>query len=176
MLLSRILDSDSLTAPESILSSWKTRRLASRNALSSLIPIRSNIAGPSLDDRDLLEFVAAQIAAFRLDPARLSFEITETAAISDLTAAGRFVEGVRTIGARVGLDDFGSGSAPLSSLHRFRVTGVKMDRSFTAALTDPDAPEGRVAAALATMALLAPLLGLAIAPTLFGIALLVGVA
>lgn len=89
-----------------------------------------NIAGPSLDDRDLLEFVAAQIAAFRLDPARLSFEITETAAISDLTAAGRFVEGVRTIGARVGLDDFGSGFGSFTYLKHLPVDYLKIDAAF----------------------------------------------
>ncbi len=54
-------------------------------------------------------------------------EITETATIHDLEAAGKAIQVLRDMGFRVGLDDFGAGAASVNYLHAFPVDFVKFD-------------------------------------------------
>ena len=58
---------------------------------------------------------------------RTLIEITETAAIADLEAAGKAIQALREMGFRVGLDDFGAGAASMNYLHAFQVDFVKFD-------------------------------------------------
>ena len=62
---------------------------------------------------------------------RLLIEITETAAITDLESAAKAIAALRTMGYRVGLDDFGAGSASIHYLHAFEVDFVKFDGAMT---------------------------------------------
>ena len=59
-------------------------------------------------------------------------EITETATIQDLSAAGMAVAALRAMGYRVGLDDFGAGAASINYLHAFPVDFVKFDGAMIA--------------------------------------------
>jgi len=61
---------------------------------------------------------------------RLTVEITETAAISDVKAAVRFVSALKALGCRVALDDFGAGYTSFRSLRELGVDMVKIDGSF----------------------------------------------
>ena len=58
------------------------------------------------------------------------FEITESAQISDLEMANRFIQGLRKAGHQVCLDDFGAGSAALKYLHSLEVDVVKIDGQY----------------------------------------------
>jgi EAL domain-containing protein (putative c-di-GMP-specific phosphodiesterase class I) len=61
---------------------------------------------------------------------RLTIEITETAAISDLEETVKFVAALKALGCRVALDDFGAGYTSFRSLRMLGVDMVKIDGSF----------------------------------------------
>lgn len=94
-------------------------------------PILSiNISGTSLGRDDLLEYIHRCLHVAAVDPAQLCFEITETAAISNLKEAGAFLRAVRELGCQVALDDFGSGLSSFTYLKRLPVDLLKIDGSF----------------------------------------------
>ncbi len=89
-----------------------------------------NISGRSLADPLLIDHLRNAVARYRVQPERLTIEITETAAIGNLTIARRFADGVRALGCQLALDDFGTGNTPLSFLTQLPVDLVKIDGSF----------------------------------------------
>lgn len=93
-------------------------------------PIAVNISGRSLDEPDLPEFIAGQLRGSGVDPLRLMIELTETAAVSDLADAERFIQALRAIGCVVCLDDFGSGFASFAYLKHIKADVIKIDGSF----------------------------------------------
>ena len=93
-----------------------------------------NLSGPSILSPGLLEFVAAQLAAGSVDPARLTFELTETAAIADLNAAQGFARALAEIGCALALDDFGSGFGSFTYLKYLPVRFVKIASDFITGL------------------------------------------
>jgi len=97
-----------------------------------------NLSGPAVADPRFQGFVRAELAASRVDPTRLCFEVTESVAIADLDAAVRFLKGLRAAGCRTALDDFGTGLASFAYLRRLPLDFVKVDGSFVRhALQDP---------------------------------------
>lgn len=97
-----------------------------------------NISGRSLADPLLLDHIRAAVSRFNVDPERLTIEITETAAIGNLTVARRFADGVRELGCELALDDFGTGNTPLGFLTKLPVDLVKIDGSFIHGLPDSE--------------------------------------
>jgi len=93
-------------------------------------PIAVNISGRSFDDPALPDYIADLLRDFQADPARLLIEITETAAVSDLTDAERFIEALKQTGCGVCLDDFGAGFASFAYLKHIRVDTIKLDGMF----------------------------------------------
>jgi EAL domain-containing protein (putative c-di-GMP-specific phosphodiesterase class I) len=105
-------------------------------------PIAVNISGRSFDDPALPNFIADLLRECQVDPTRLLIEITETAAVSDLTDAERFIEALRQTGCGVCLDDFGAGFASFAYLKHIRVDTIKLDGMFIRNL--PHDPENQV--------------------------------
>jgi diguanylate cyclase (GGDEF)-like protein len=68
-----------------------------------------NLSGQSLADLSVLDDILIELDRTGVDPSRLCFEITETAAISNLAAAQSFIGVLRNRGCGFALDDFGSG-------------------------------------------------------------------
>lgn len=117
----RILDIDRWVVRESI------ALLAAHPRLPALA---LNISGRSLDDPDLPGFITAQLARHGVAPGRLLVELTETAAISDLHDAERFIDALRRAGCTLCLDDFGSGFASFAYLKQLKVDVLKIDGLF----------------------------------------------
>ncbi len=78
-------------------------------------------------------YVAALLRMTQLDPAlrrRLMIEVTETAALADVEAAGRRIDTLRAAGVRACIDDFGAGAASFDWLRGLAVDFVKIDGAF----------------------------------------------
>jgi diguanylate cyclase (GGDEF)-like protein len=63
-------------------------------------------------------------------PARIDFEITETAVMRNFSAATEALNVLKQLGARISLDDFGTGYSSLSCIRELPLDKVKIDRSF----------------------------------------------
>jgi len=89
-----------------------------------------NLSGPSLLDDDLVESIRLLVRKYALSPADFCFEITETAAIQNLSYATRFINQLREDGFTFALDDFGAGFSSFGYLRNLPVDYVKIDGSF----------------------------------------------
>jgi predicted signal transduction protein with EAL and GGDEF domain len=72
------------------------------------------------------------------DPERLTFEITETAIMSDIQKAKASLEVLSNLGCRIALDDFGSGYSSFAYIHRLPLNRIKMDRNFVTRLSEEE--------------------------------------
>jgi diguanylate cyclase (GGDEF)-like protein/PAS domain S-box-containing protein len=86
-----------------------------------------NLSGQSLADEGFLRFVVAELQARAVDPRRICFEITETAAMSRLAGVLRFLSTLKELGCRFALDDFGSGLSSFAYLRNLPVDFLKID-------------------------------------------------
>jgi len=89
-----------------------------------------NLSGQSAADPDLLTFVTEQMHKQDVDPERFWFEITETAAITHFSNAILLIDGIRALGSKVALDDFGSGLSSFGYLRQLPVDILKIDGQF----------------------------------------------
>lgn len=98
-----------------------------------------NLSGRTMEDPDLLSNLEAHLRRHQLDPQRLIFEVTETAAVADMRMARKLVDDVRSLGCKFALDDFGVGFSSFSYLKHLPADYVKIDGSFIQNLADsPD--------------------------------------
>ncbi|MDH3350181.1 MAG: EAL domain-containing protein [Gammaproteobacteria bacterium] len=105
-----------------------------------------NLSGQSLGDDHILEFIDEELAASSLSPGALGFEITESAAVSNLIKAQAFIDALRERGCTISLDDFGSGLSSFAYLKNFSVDTLKIDGNFIRDITDNRISESMVAA------------------------------
>ncbi len=110
-----------------------------------------NLSAATLTDAATVAHIAQGVADSGIDPSRLLFEITETAAIADLVRAGVMAERLRALGCRLALDDFGAGFGSLYYLKHLPFDVLKIDGEFIRDL--PSSPEDQLTVrAIAQMA------------------------
>ncbi|MFD0634012.1 putative bifunctional diguanylate cyclase/phosphodiesterase [Catenulispora yoronensis] len=114
-----------------------TLRAASWNRLraaSGRLPVRVtvNVSAHELRAPAFAGNVADALAASGLDPDLLILEATESSLIHHASKAQANLRAVRAQGVRLALDDFGTGYSSLSYLRDLPVTGLKIDKGFTA--------------------------------------------
>lgn len=89
-----------------------------------------NLSGQSAADPSLKDYIQAQLELYKVDPSRIWFEITETAAISNFSVAVDLINSIRSLGSLVALDDFGSGLSSFGYLKNLPVDILKIDGQF----------------------------------------------
>ncbi|HSH72933.1 MAG TPA: EAL domain-containing protein [Methylophilaceae bacterium] len=104
--------------------------------LEHMDTISVNLSGQSISDRNFHRYVLEQISLLSLDCSKLCFEITETAAITNLSEAHTFIETMRSHHVRFSLDDFGSGVSSFGYLKHLPVDYLKIDGQFIRGLID----------------------------------------
>jgi diguanylate cyclase (GGDEF)-like protein/PAS domain S-box-containing protein len=95
-----------------------------------------NLSGQSLTEASFLTFIGDEIDRLGVDPHRVAFEITETAAISKLDRAIDFITTLKRRGVRFILDDFGTGLSSFAYLRDLPVDFLKIDGEFVRGMTD----------------------------------------
>lgn len=107
--------------------SWLNTHLA---RLKNTRFICLNLSGASLNDEKFMQDVYGMLARNIHVAGHLCFEITESVALHDLNNTRRFIDKVRSYGAKVALDDFGAGYTSFSYLKELPADLLKIDGSF----------------------------------------------
>jgi PAS domain S-box-containing protein len=148
-LLLRVLDdADGPQSPSQVLDTaerldavydidlWVVERAMQLAAEQPEMCLQINLSGRSVGDPRLTGEVERLIARYAVNPGQLTFEITETALIGNLSEARRFADRVRDLGCELALDDFGSGYASFRYLRIFPIDLVKIDGEYVVDLVD----------------------------------------
>ena len=96
--------------------------------------ISVNVAARQVAEPGFGDLVVSSLRTSRIEPHRLTLEITEQTAVEDLQCAGAVLQPLRALGVHVSLDDFGTGFSSLGYLARLPVDELKIDRRFVAGL------------------------------------------
>jgi diguanylate cyclase (GGDEF)-like protein/PAS domain S-box-containing protein len=123
--LGLIQEIDSLTVAAAL------RAFAAQGSHGPMPPsIEINLSGASIGDPAILALIERELRETGLDPNRVIFEITETAAIANIAKAREFSEQLARLGCRFALDDFGAGFGSFYYLKHVRFDVLKIDGEF----------------------------------------------
>ena len=114
--------------------SWLSDRLRQSGRIDGVYAI--NLSGASLSDERFRQALRHTLQQLRLPPGVLCFEITETAAVANLSKVVLFIEEVKALGCLFSLDDFGSGLSSFAYLKNLPVDFLKIDGSFVKDIAD----------------------------------------
>ena len=98
--------------------------------------ISINLSGQSLAEQDLLDLIIKRLDETDIVGEKICFEITETAAISNIVSAKKFISTLKELGCRFALDDFGSGLSSFAYLKNLPVDYLKIDGMFVKDIVD----------------------------------------
>ena len=105
-------------------------QLAEWHAVGHELDVAVNLSARSLLDRQLPESIAEMLERWRVDPAHLRLEITESMIMADPVRAMAVIADVDAMGVKLAIDDFGTGYSSLANLKRLPVSEIKIDKSF----------------------------------------------
>ena len=109
--------------------------MATWHALGDTIDISVNVSGRQLDHDSIVEHIREALDSSGLDGTSLIIEVTETALMLNAPATAERLRAIKELGVRIAVDDFGTGYSSLAYLRQFPVDCIKIDRSFTNAIT-----------------------------------------
>lgn len=119
------------------LGAWVLRQAAERIAAWRVSPegdanlwMSVNVSARQLTHPGLVEIVQHTIDQTRIPASCLKLEITESMIMADAVAAVGALEALKALGIHLLMDDFGTGHASLSYLHRLPISTIKIDRYF----------------------------------------------
>ncbi|WP_318470124.1 EAL domain-containing protein [Photobacterium leiognathi] len=104
-------------------SQWKKRKLLTGRVAINLSPQQFGNSG-------LISFVDKLRLSTDINPADITFELTESAVMSDGEHTVQMLNSIKQLGFALSIDDFGTGYSSLSYLARFPLDELKVDRAF----------------------------------------------
>jgi PAS domain S-box-containing protein len=107
--------------------------------LAARAPVAINLSAAGIARGGLVEEVERRLRRTDVDPGRVTFEISETAAAEDIDRAAELVERLGALGCGIALDDFGTGFGTFTYLNRLPVSELKIDREFVGGVRDGEA-------------------------------------
>ena len=105
-----------------------------------------NLSGQSLCENGFLDFVIGELARTKVPSRFICFEVTETAAILNMSRARQFMAVLRRKGCRFSLDDFGAGLSSFAYLKTLPIDYLKIDGQFVRQIVDDPVSTAMVAA------------------------------
>lgn len=105
-------------------------KLAQYHKDSPDIKFAINLSGKSVSETSVLTVIQQAIETTGVNPEAILFEVTETAAIADLSTARHFLTELRAMGCQTAIDDFGAGMSSFTYLQDLPVDVVKIDGSY----------------------------------------------
>ncbi len=103
-----------------------------------------NLSGKAFEDKTLLPMIEDLLDNSAIDPSRVCFEITETAAIAKLSEAEKFITALKGMGCQFALDDFGAGFSSFAYLKHLPVDKLKIDGSFVQGMANSQIDQAMV--------------------------------
>lgn len=95
-----------------------------------------NLSGKQLEAPDLVSRIKQIFEETGVSPTSIVLEITESIMMHNAEYVIPVLHQLRNLGVRLHLDDFGTGYSSLSCLHRFPLSGIKIDKSFVHAIKE----------------------------------------
>lgn len=120
------------------LDAWVVGEACALISAHDALELEVNVAARSLAEPAFVELVRDRLADSRIDPASLIFEVNEVAFIHDIDAMRILIDGLRALGCRFALDNFGSKHASLSHLKQLPLDFLKIDGAFIRHLVDDE--------------------------------------
>ncbi len=100
------------------------------------VQVAVNISAMEFGLPDFADRVAEALEETGLPAQLLELELTESVMLKDFSESARQMQRLKRLGVRISLDDFGTGYSSLNQLHRLPIDRLKIDRSFTQALSE----------------------------------------
>jgi EAL domain-containing protein (putative c-di-GMP-specific phosphodiesterase class I) len=107
-----------------------TAQLAIWRQAGHILRLSVNLSAQDLEDDALASRIDAALNRQAIPADQLTVEVTETAILQDVACAQRVLDAINKLGVEIAVDDFGTGHASISRLHKFPIREVKIDRSF----------------------------------------------
>jgi diguanylate cyclase (GGDEF)-like protein len=115
--------------------------MGERERAGAPVSLHVNLSGATMTDLSVLEFIERRLDEGDADPARCTFEITQTARVEDYDVAAGFADRLGEFGCEVAIDDYGAGFGPFAYLKRFPFDVIKIDGTFIRDLPRNDADQ-----------------------------------
>jgi diguanylate cyclase (GGDEF)-like protein len=115
--------------------------IGERQRAGDPVSLHVNISGASITDLSVLEFIERRLDEGEADPARCTFEITQTARVEDYDVAAGFADRLTEFGCEVAIDDYGAGFGPFAYLQKMPFDVIKIDGTFIRDLPRNDADQ-----------------------------------
>jgi len=115
--------------------------MAERQRAGNPVSLHMNLSGASMTDLSVLEFIERRLDEGEADPARCTFEITQTARVEDYETAGAFADRLTEFGCEVAIDDYGAGFGPFAYLKKVPFDVIKIDGAFISEMSHNDADQ-----------------------------------
>jgi diguanylate cyclase (GGDEF)-like protein len=110
-------------------------QMATWHSRGDTIDLSVNVSARQLDDDAIVGHIRDALSASGLPATSLIVEVTETTLMRDASAAVTRLQAIKDLGVRIAIDDFGTGYSSLGYLRQFPVDCIKIDKSFTNAIS-----------------------------------------